>query len=135
MRSGWLGMHFLGPIVVLAVVLPPGVNLYPRLSSLSSLLPFAAYCWVRACLWWGYAWDVSSLCGVYVRVFASLSALCALVCSFAFVAPFCLFRRYLSGGSSCSVPLVCLPFLSLLSVSWPRAALSWDSLDPWGINY
>ena len=71
-------MHFLGPYVISEVVLSPGVILYPFLSSLSSLSS-AACCWVCACLWWGYAWDVSSLCGAYVRVFASQSALRVLV--------------------------------------------------------
>ena len=112
-----------------AVVLLPGVNLYPCLSSLSSL-PFAAYCWVRACLWRGCTWGVSSLCGVFVCVFTSLSVRCAPVFFFAFVAPFFVFLWCVW---SFLVPLLrwfCLLVRFPLLSFRPRAALPWGFLVP-----
>ena len=68
----------------------PGVILYPA-SPLCPLLPLLFFGWVRACLWWGFPWDVSSLCGVCARVFflaVGFARACSFLCP---VAPFCLF--------------------------------------------
>ena len=125
-------MHFLGPSVVPAVVLLPGVNLYHSLSSLSSL-SFALHCWARACLRWVCTWVVSSLCGACARASVPLLDPCASASFFALVAFVCHFRVSLFGRSSCSVLLVCIPFLSFLSVSRPRAAFPWGFL--WPLEY
>ena len=118
-------MHFLGPFVVIAVVLLPVVNLYPSFSSLSSP-SFALHCWARACLWWVRTWVVSSLCGACARASVSLLVPCALASVLASVSSFlCCFP-----GLQSSLLLVLSP-CSIFPLSFfrPRAAL------PVGISY
>ena len=123
------------------VMLLPGVNVYPLFSLFSARSPcFACCCLVRACLRWGCAWVVSSICGVGVPLLVSLLVPCALV---PFLALSLLF--FLSFWF-CSVVVLASSFvvwcvgsvsslaLSLLSLFlfWPRVALPWDCFGPLG---
>ena len=130
MCSEWLGMHFLGHSVVPAVVLLPGVNLYPSLSSLSSL-PFALHCRARACLRWVCTWVASSLCGACARASVPLLVPCASASFFALAAFFLPFSCVFvwSFLLLCSVGLSSFS-LSSLRLSRPRAALPWGFLGP-----
>ena len=111
-----LGMYFHGLSVALAVVLPPGVNLYPSFSSLlCPLLPLFACAWcARAC--------GGSVCASFPPsvVWASPAGLlpvpCAPVPFLASVVSFCLFVS-LSSCSSC-LSLSGLSFHSLSSPSF-----------------
>ena len=98
-RSEWFGWHSLGPCVISGSAVAWGY-LVP--------LPFLSFlfflCWVRACLWWGFAWDVSFLCGVYVcvlshcwlcaRLFLSLPSPSGLSCRFSFLSCVCVVSRF-----------------------------------------
>ena len=87
----------------------------PNLSSLS----FSFFCFWCARVWWGFAWDVSSLCGVCARVFSSPLSSRAPASFFCPAALFCHFVACLVVSLS-SALLVCLLFSSLC-VSRPLA--------------
>ena len=107
-------MHFLGPSLFRAAVLPLGVVLYSFLSSLSSL---SSAVLLGACLLMALgAWVGSSLCGVSARVLASPSALCA-PASFSSLSLFFVFFV----GVRLVVPLAL--FLGLFSLSLSLSSL------------
>ena len=121
-------MHFLGPSVFRAAVLPPGVILYPSLSSLFSLssavLAWCVLAYGAGCVgWFRPLWCVRPCVGFAV---GSVRA-CFLLF---FVAPFCLFVVLF--GRSSFLFSVGLYLCSLLSATLNPALRGLGFLGPLG---